>query len=399
MRTRLRAAVIGLVALATVAAMAGSATAAPGRLDPTFAGDGIRDAIPRFGSGADLVVLPDNRILLADSRFGVARLLVNGRSDGTFGTGGVTKGPFPHDDSQRATDMATGGDGRVLVIGTLQHEAFLGAAAYRANGRRDTSFSGDGILRLTCGPRPFCGPPAVAIQPDDRIVIVTWEGGFVIQRLLPNGSPDTTFAHNGVFNMRVGVCCPTSTAAVALEHDGDILAAGGGQLAELTPAGRLVPGFGDHGIAHLPSATNPLAPAAIAIDGSGRILADGSDDDWFVERFSPTGHLDGSFGTNGVRRVSLLGQDITTDMALQDGGRIVVVGGTYNQTESGDFRPAMLRLLPDGAIDRSFANAGKLIVRNLHGFAEGVGLQDSPRARILVAGGEGAFAVAAYHAS
>ena len=66
-------------AVALVVGLAGSANAAAGSLDPTFAGDGIRDSIPRLGPGADLLVQWNDRILVADARFDVARLRVNGR--------------------------------------------------------------------------------------------------------------------------------------------------------------------------------------------------------------------------------------------------------------------------------------------------------------------------------
>ncbi len=379
-----------LGALAVVAGVAGPANASAGSLDPTFAGDGIRNSIPRFGAGADLLVQWNDRILVADTRFDVARLRVNGRVDDTWGSGGVAKSPLGRVSSEAASEMVRDRDGRVVVVGTVSDEFVV--VRFTLHGRPDTTFSGDGALRMSCGPRPFCGPPGVAIQPDGRIVIATWEGGFVLQRLNTDGTPDSTFGRNGVVSIREGQCCPIVRSSVLVDRDGTILAAGGGELARFTAHGRLVSTFGNHGIARLSSDLNPLEVSGLNIDEAGRILVVGDDDDWFVERFRPAGRLDRSFGMNGVRRVNLLGQDATDGMAVQSGGRIIVAGGTYDQSESGQFHPALVRLLPSGGIDRSFGSAGKIVMGRFVGFCDGVDIQAVSHPRIVIAGGQGGYA-------
>src|SRR5262245_38582281 len=72
---------------------AGVAGAAAGDLDPTFGVGGIVQD-PALGGAADVLVLPDGRILAAGSTntdpgsFAIGRYLSSGAVDGTFGTGG-----------------------------------------------------------------------------------------------------------------------------------------------------------------------------------------------------------------------------------------------------------------------------------------------------------------------
>lgn len=77
-------------------------------------------------------------------------------------------------------------------------------------------------------------------------------------------------------------------------------------------------------------------------------------------RYQPNGRLDRSFGHNGIARTALGSRLAGKDIVLQRNGRLVLAG-TYNVPKTGEARVAVLRYLPDGSLDRSFARRGFFI--------------------------------------
>jgi len=116
-----------------------------------------------------------------------------------------------------------------------------------------------------------------------------------------------------------------------------------------------------------------------------------------VARFTPHGRLDRTFEGTGSRTILLQCQDIVHGMAIDGSGRVVIVGGTYDCTENGDFKPAIVRLTARGTFDRSFSGDGR-IVWKAFGQANGVAIQHLETDRIVV-GGEGPFVAARYLSS
>lgn len=144
-------------------------------------------------------------------------------------------------------------------------------------------------------------------------------------------------------------------------------------IARVDAGGALDPGFGDGG-------RLKVSYSDVAVDHEGRILLAGwgsspatpDDSDAMVTRLLPNGRLDPSFGAGGRALVDFGGgYDGAGAVAVAADGR-VVLGGTV-QTIPGsrglsDASPAMARLLPNGALDRSFANQGvRLLPRGWEG--------------------------------
>ncbi|PYE55714.1 hypothetical protein [Deinococcus yavapaiensis] len=100
----------------------------------------------------------------------------------------------------------------------------------------------------------------------------------------------------------------------------------------------------------------------------------------------PAGSLDTTFGANGIAVTPIgIGEDVPYAMAVQDDGKLVVVGSTMNSTTSSDF--AVVRYTRDGALDSTFGQGGKVVV-------DFAGKSDIARAvaidaqgRVVVAGG------------
>jgi uncharacterized delta-60 repeat protein len=122
--------------------------------------------------------------------------------------------------------------------------------------------------------------------------------------------------------------------------------------------------FGDGGRVE----TDYFADAIVAPDGkvllagSGASPARPDDRDGVVTRLLPDGRLDRAFGQDGRAYVDMGGRyDGAAALAIDERGRIVVGGSkqTFPANRGGsDARPTLARLLPGGALDRSFADGG-----------------------------------------
>src|SRR5690348_3897310 len=77
----------------------------------------------------------------------------------------------------------------------------------------------------------------------------------------------------------------------------------------------------------------------------------------FLLKFTASGHVDSTFGTNGVIKPETL-----TSFAVDSQGRILV-GGYHRHTDNAAVTDATLtRYNPDGRIDTGFSNTGEFIV-------------------------------------
>ena len=124
----------------------------------------------------------------------VARYTEAGRLDANFGRGGKV-----------VTDLGGGGDkawavalqrdGKIVVAG---NKGIFGGVLlrYMTSGKLDPSFGRGGKVLTKNGPRPLDHPTAVAVQPDERIVVTGWNfsgESFPVARYLNSGKPDGTF--------------------------------------------------------------------------------------------------------------------------------------------------------------------------------------------------------------
>jgi uncharacterized delta-60 repeat protein len=147
------------------------------------------------------------------------------------------------------------------------------------------------------------------------------------------------------------------------------LAAGGQAFADDSD---LDPGFGTGGIAlgGISDASGGVAACRPVRQPDGKILVcgtrsdnGGTGSDFFVARFTPDGQLDTSFSFDGRVTIDFdggTGSDQAASLALQSDGRIVVVGSTYDGSQT-DI--AVARLAGDGTLDTTFgAGTGKKII-------------------------------------
>jgi uncharacterized delta-60 repeat protein len=181
--------------------------------------------------------------------------------------------------------------------------------------------------------------------------------------------------------------------AVAVQPDGAIVAVGAtagrsgtGEfaVARFLPDGSLDPSFGDAGLVKTAIRGGHGDEArSVAIQPNGRIVVAGTDswERFAVVRYLPDGSLDPSFAGDGIVRTDFqAGDDIAWDVALQLDGRIVAVGGAgYGQV---GFELARYRR--DGSPDRSFGTGGRVTLRYRGANARSVAIQVD--GRIVVSG-------------
>ncbi len=196
-----------------------------------------------------------------------------------FGNQGVVTPP----ELASVNDIAVQPDGRLVVVGPTATNHQLAVYRYLSNGQLDTSFDGDGKALV---PNMF-GAEAVALYSDGRIVVggTRWNG-----------------SGNG--------------------HDF--------QLARLTPSGALDPSFDGDGWAE-DFDPELIWLDAILVQPDGKIVACGyaevgGDEDFGVTRYNENGARDNSFGGDGKVTIGFGGNDRCHDLALQNDGKLLVVG-------------------------------------------------------------------------
>jgi uncharacterized delta-60 repeat protein len=269
--------------------------------------------------------------------------------------------------------------------------AFGGGVSSQAEpGQLDVAFGAGGQRTMDLGGTYDWGY-ATAVQPDGRILAagVTNSRGtydFVVSRYLAGGALDPSFGDHGVTVTDFGKSKDWAYA-LALQPDGHVVVAGvsdrsGSQdfaLARYDAAGKLDAGFGDGGLVVTP--VRPLTTDIVhglAVQPDGKIVAAGVtyDDtvtlrphgDFMVARYTPQGALDPGFGVGGVSTTNFDAEsyDEPYAVALQPDGRIVLggvsnTGGGVGKIFGAD-NLALARYLPNGLIDPSFGDGGKVVV-------------------------------------
>jgi uncharacterized delta-60 repeat protein len=345
------------------------AAAAPGNLDPAFAGKGWRQTREFFPVGTpqeympkgaqDIALQADGKIVLtgeiighdSDWYFGAYRFTAAGDLDRSFGEGGFVATKFGSFDETHA--VAIQRDGKILLAGqsVCQEQHFCGVIVrYLPNGALDRSFGGTGIVHIH-EPRMY-GADDVAVQPNGRIVLLGYQDNrgqdrlaryFSVARFLPNGRLDRSFSHDGV--AQLGQPGGQYGTAMTLQRDGKIVVVGTG------------------------SADPDPVPNTSFFE---------------IARFRADGRPDRSFSRNGIATVNFHGRDESaTGVAVRSDGRIVVVGtaGVFVKTKTN--RIALVRLTRNGSLDRSF---GKRLTDPGPYGGEGGDVLIGPGGRVLVAG-------------
>ncbi len=284
-----------------------------------------------------------------------------------------------------------------VVIAAL----FVAIGAPRAGstsygGALDPTFGTDGIASTPFSDLGWTNAQiaALAVQPDGKILVgysLVYGSPFenwLIARYNADGSPDTSFGHNGWVGTCInaaGNCVPGDEAltSLAAEPDGTILAVGTGDrgltLVRYLSDGSLDPSFGAGGISPDPNQSNPPPPTVwptvfggmgaslLLPDGTILVLANNG-----VARFNADGTPDTSFGSDGLAALAWPSPSCACNVGLQSlapgPNGTIVVSGAYWDTSGGASDEveswAAERFTSDGSPDTSFGTNGHAIFPN-----------------------------------
>jgi uncharacterized delta-60 repeat protein len=283
----------------------------------------------------------------------------------------------------QASDAARLSDGGIVVAGRAGQD--FGVVRYGPGGTQPvvtkTDFAG-GADQAN----------AVAVQPDGKIVVAgsTSHGGngdVAIARYKTDGALDPTFDGDGLVTTNLGTGSDSANS-VAIQPDGSIVVAGMAQddtaLVRYTPTGQLDATFGTGGI-KLGGLGITAVARGVALTPDGKIELAGyvfgtHGRDFLLARYDEHGNLLTSVTTD-----VLGGDDFAEDLTVDPQGRTVLVGRAF-PAGSNFADLALVRYTPALTPDTSFDGDG-IVTADFHGrgdFGEDVALDSL--GRIVAAG-------------
>jgi uncharacterized delta-60 repeat protein len=267
--------------------------------------------------------------------------------------------------SAGALDLSFDADGLVTTsLGTVNNGAAFGVAIYHNDGATNEG-------KIVAGGTADMGTPTKSNL------------DFAVVRYNGNGSLDATFGNNGV--VTTGLAGSDHLGDVAIQPDGKIVAAGStyssGQnaafaLARYTMSGKLDKTFGSNGkvqTSFLPKNASTDAAYALVIQADGKIVAAGSSSSGITDgiglaRYNADGSLDAAFNGTGLVTTSMPGYShaFARDVTLDQTGRIIVAG--YARVPSGENSPFVIRYNANGSLDTTFGGTGIVVATQLHAY-------------------------------
>lgn len=315
-----------MAALAVLAAIGGSASSAladPGEIDLSFNGTGER--IVTYSTdiefGVALVVSGDGRPVLVGSTFDdftVTRFRLDGGLDRTFSGDGRLRVDFGRQDSANGAGRQ---GSKTLVVG--QSGGHAAVVRLRADGTRDTSFSGDGRARVVVPGTDSSTFNAVVDAGDGKVLAVGSlntednQRRALIVRFTAAGALDTTFSGDGI---------------------------------------RVIDGF------------KPTFARDALVLSNGSILVLVNDPSVRVVRLKAGGATDTTYGTQGSARPAI---PFKAAAFARDGSKVVIAGTANDSTM------AITRLLASGAPDTTFRGSSSMtLIEDPEAFGATVSVND-----------------------
>lgn len=361
------------------------------------------------GRATAIAVQPDGSVLVAGNQgseyrdFAIYRYLPSGALDINFGNGGRS---FTHMGWKGGpTSVRAESGGKIVITGAISPDAsptpliFQSLIArYNFDGSPDTTFAGTGV---------FVNPVRTALSetyrksftlPDGRILAAGSNGTkLILSRFNVNGLLDKFFGSRGtiLFNLAAGF--------PEFQNDGSLFViAENYSIYKFNPSGRADLTFGAQGVVTLPE----VGILALTAAPDGRLFAGGIVNAGFVlgggggitfdtllYRLNGDGSVDEDFGKDG--RVSKDIGDFYSRikvMALQPDGKIVSAGGmaAYGTgSASGFIGTGLARYNPNGTVDLSFGDRGKVYLPATSAIVTVNGIAVQADGKIVVVGDQG----------
>jgi len=371
---------------------------ANGLLDYTFSSDGIVTTnfdSNNFGSSDDygysVAIQQDGKIIVAGQSnigpnldFALVRYNANGSLDYTFSFDGIVTTDIGSGNDE-GFSVAIQQDGKIIVVGWAYNyfssNYDFALARYKLDGSLDNTFSSDGKVTTAIGSGNDVAS-SVAIQPDGKIIVagksyngLNWD--FALARYNADGSLDSTFSFDGKVTTAIG-SGNDECSSVTIQPDGKIIVAGKSYngsnrdfaLARYNADGSLDSTFSSDGIVTTDIGSVSDEGSSVTIQQDGKIIVaglsyNGSNWDFALARYNADGSLDNTFSSDGKVTTAIgSGNDEGTSVAIQQDGKIIVAGLSYNGSNS------------DFALARYIGGNGALIEEK--GKSEGIKICPNP---------------------
>lgn len=313
-----------------------------GSVDSSFGIDGR--VIKRIGSGSAgatsrVMLQSDGKIVVAGDdyyNFYTFRFLPNGEPDTTFNK----SGEISFENNKGFCNGATfQPDGKIILGGTVNNSKKIIVGRIDKNGLIDSSFGQFGKASYSYGVYG-CGLNAISVRPSGEILACgsISNGGnvnFLLVQLKSNGELDSAFGINGAVTIDFGTSCIAHD--LKLLTNGHVIVAGrsvfgGGMMAKVDEDGNLINSFGNNGLVITSMPNGGIGPEQIEVDGNdniylgGHINKGGTDDDFYLLRYTPDGIVDTSFAKHGIETKFGNEVDRVRDMIIQPDGKILLAG-------------------------------------------------------------------------
>jgi uncharacterized delta-60 repeat protein len=366
-----------------------------GSPEPGFGSSG-RLGLDPISEVKAMALAPDGGIILAGQVSGpvncrgdechpavIARITTVGSLDRTFGSSGLVlfpNAPFGDDGGPSLNALAISPAGQVLAAGGDIFSADAFVVARQANGQPDGSFGSGGTVDEVRAEPSTTEASSLAVGPGGEIVVAAWsDTGVHANRAIlagwtANGHPDLDVGSGA------GFAAAESGQLIRPAGHEQVYAVNGHDVVRLDLDGQRDPAYGANGRAGLPP---QFAPWSFTTRPNGNVIVIGRVGDHpgiAVFQLDSNGHRERSFGRGGLAFAGLGREAKALAVAVDRGGRIVLVGRTHRTG-----RPVVVRLLPDGRLDRRFGRGGRLGLGIPYAEVASIAIQ--PGGGILVAAG------------
>jgi uncharacterized delta-60 repeat protein len=329
-----------------------------------------------------------------------------GSLDSSFGVNGAVSNRIgkTHD---KPYDIVIQADSSILLGGAYTNDSTgsndLVIVRYLPNGRIDSSYGKQGMVRFSLAPVSNTSVASLVLQPDGKLVFFGTShrasddySKWLVGRITPQGNFDGTFGHFGYVELDLGRTA--SANKIVMLSSGDFMIGGSVgtfnsgmdvALAHLKSNGTYDSTFGKNGVVIDPINTGNDWISTLLIQPDGRILAGGASAftnsyaaRFTIIRYEQNGVRDSSYGVNGLALFSLSQSDAITDMGFQSNGKVVALGTSY--TSSTDW--GLARFDTSGQPDLTFGSNGIVQIGTLKGEDNATRITVLPDDRFYVGG-------------
>jgi len=308
----------------------------------------------------------------------VRRYLPTGALDQTFGDHGQITMPI----DLMSTILPVSATGPIFALSATATEDVYELRRFGSDGAPDVGFGTNGVAQISAP--GFDSTVTLVADSSGRVTVDVVKHALVdttrLQRFTAAGQPDNSFGVGSV-----SVLDDTLGNLAGFDTNGRLLltafksGAFVPSIARVTVGGLLDPTYGTLGYASLEdSVDNPVllvnSDSSVVVAGRGFLLTDGT---IHIQKLTPAGTTDSSFGTAGIKRISFLdlepGVSGITDapMRLMDrgSGRIGLLGNSVF--------PAAAVMSANGTLDTAFGEGGRAIISSTGMMAGSFGPNDS----------------------